>query len=192
MKKIIIIKDTIDQYEDFNKKFLNEDLVEVSKDIEPIYDNIKKQFLNDDLYDFVIIHKNFSQSGVNSEFISDLQRFVNEKMPYRIIIYSGENKVTAPINSLNQIHFYLKRSVVNENILDFVSFSKLIGKWYIPALLSKDYKRRFLKASFNQLSKNFDNELALKCLRVIGYEDVKITDENRLAILERLNKEIYE
>ena len=71
MKKIIIIEDTIDQYEDFNKKFLNEDLVEVSKDIEPIYDNIKKQFLNDDLYDFVIIHKNFSQSGVNSEFISD-------------------------------------------------------------------------------------------------------------------------
>ena len=191
MKKIIIIEDTIDQFEDFNRKFLNEDLVDVSKNIEPIYNKIEKQFINGDLYDFIIIHKSFRESGVNSEFISELQRFVNDKMPYRLITYSGGNSITA-LNSLEQIHFYIKRSVVNENIIDFVSFSKLIGKWYIPALLFKDYKRRFLKASFSELSKNFDKELALLCLQIIGYTDMKITDENGSAILERINKEIYE
>ena len=191
MKKIIIIEDTIDQFEDFSRKFLNEDLVDVSKNIEPIYNKIEKQFINGDLYDFIIIHKSFRESGVNSEFISELQRFVNDKMPYRLITYSGGNSITA-LNSLEQIHFYIKRSVVNENIIDFVSFSKLIGKWYIPALLFKDYKRRFLKTSFSELSKNFDKELALLCLQIIGYTDMKIIDENGSAILERINKEIYE
>lgn len=63
----------------------------------------------------------------------------------------------------------------------------------VHPILSKDYKRRFLKASFNQLSKNFDNELSTPMFTGNRLRRCRENnkDENRLAILQRINKEIY-
>lgn len=186
MKKIIIIEDTQDQFERFCNLFSNQDLVEVSKEITPIYDLKLNQFKNSNTYEFVIIHESFKQTSVNAEIISELKNYVSENSSFRLITYSGGSHITHNVNSFEQLQYYFQRKIINENIVDFVDFSRFIGTWYLPALIFKDYKKRFLKASYFKMQEEFDEELAKKCLFILGYSNIVINNENKKNVLEHI------
>lgn len=186
MKKILIIEDTKEAFDNFKKLFSTESYVDFSLDISPIYDNDKKSFIEVKEYEFVLVHNSFFQENISTEIISELKEFVIESSPYRLITYSGGNSISQNITNINQRLIYLQRKIINENISQFVDFSKKIDEWYLPALLYKDYTQRYLKSSYYNLRKSFDYILASKCLEILGYSNIVITDDNKEEILNQI------
>lgn len=186
MKKIVIIEDTKEEFENFRKVFSNESYVDCSIDISPIYNVAEKSFKNLNDYDFVFIHNSFLQENISTEIVSELKDFVSRNDNSRLVTYSGGNPTSENISNINQRLIYLQRKIINENISQFVDFSKKIDEWYLPALLYKDYTHRYLKSSYYNLKNNFDYNLANKCLEILGYSNIEITEENKEAVLNQI------
>lgn len=190
MKKILIIENLPNEIEFFKKLFLQDSLIDCSTTIDPIYDNSVRRFTNVVAYDFVLIHRSFIQEGVKNEIISDLEAFANESKGFKLVEYSGGTTVSS-VHPKNQI-VVTSRSTIRENISNFVSFSKLIDEWYLPALLFKDYKRRYLKKAFSILQSSMDEGLIQKSLLVMGYENVNADLVSIEQILKTIDTVINE
>lgn len=191
MKNILIIEDTKTEFVKFKNEFSNISNVECSLDISPIFDVETGGFKDVKNYDYVIIHKSFYQNGVSTEIISELIAFVTTKFLYKLIIYSGGSTLEN-IPTKDQYISYIPREELTLNLPRFIDFSIEIGNWYLLALYSDNYINRFLKASYFKLSNVFDKELALKCLKILGYDGVEISVENQDTVLESIKNKIDE
>lgn len=190
MKKILIIENLPNEIEFFKKLFLQDSLIDCSTTIDPIYDKALRRFRSVFEYEFVLIHRSFVQEGIKNEIIADLEAFAKKTKTFKLVEYSGGTTVSS-VDSKNQI-VVTSRSTIRENISNFVSFSKLIDEWYLPALLFKDYKRRFLKKAFSILQSSVDESLIQKALLVMGYENVNADLVSIEQILKTIDTVINE
>ncbi len=186
MKKIVIIEDTEGELEKFKELLVDSELVDCSNDISAVYDTSKKEFRSEVEYEYVIIHHSFNQKGVTSEIIGDLKEYVNNNFPYKLITYSGGASLSKNLTNLEQYVFYIPRKIVKRNIVQFVQFSQQVNDWYLPALFFGNYQQRFLKSSYYKLKRKFDQKLALKCLSILGYDGIEITEENKDKVINQI------
>ncbi|MDG4945755.1 hypothetical protein NMK71_04955 [Weeksellaceae bacterium KMM 9713] len=191
MKKILLIDDTSDlsKYKSILK---DEDLVEITSNIDKIFDiSSQKPIYNND-YEFILLHQSFRGQEVPSDIIAIILKFVSDKMPYRLIRFTGGTFNTEGMVDEMQIDTYTTRKIIDRNILKFVSFSKQIEEWYLPALLLDNHLNYFLENAYNKLFVDFDSDLARKCLSVMGYESSLIDSISTGKLLELIENKINE
>lgn len=190
MKKILLIENVPEHFESFHRVFQGDNMVILSNQISLIYDIKSKNFKDLNEFTIIFIHNSFSQDGVNSEIVADLENQILLEKTTKLIKYSGGTTTAENITNPNQLVMLLTRKTINKNIKNFVDFSKTVEQWYLPALFFENYKTRFLKKSLSELSEKYDEQLAKKCLLVLGYPDINPAEYEIENILTLINKKL--
>lgn len=191
MKKILIIEDTVKEKEYFDSIINGNLYVVCTDDVSVIYDIISRKFIEDVDFDYVFMHKSFSQAGVSDEIVSHIESFVNDTFPFRFITFSGGNHhTTYPKNGIYTA--FINRNIFKNNLNQFLVFSQIINEWYLPALYFDNYKLRYLKSNISKVESSLNFEVITKCKNVLGYSDVEVTEDNYELIINKIKEYINE
>ncbi|MDM1551649.1 hypothetical protein [Empedobacter falsenii] len=189
MRKILIIEDTSKEKEYFDALINNNPNVVCTDDISSIYEIKTREFKEDLDFEYVYMHKSFSQAGVSDEIVSHIENYVNNTFSFRFITFSGGDYDTFyPKNGVYTA--FINRNIFKNNLSQFLDFSKVINEWYLPALYFDDYKLRYLKSNISKVESSLNFEVITRCKNVLGYTDVDVTEDNNKLIIEKIKEYI--
>lgn len=154
MKKIIFIDDEDDRLDKLKKSLTEFDFIEYSYSYEAYFEfdkagtKVDLKF-NPDSIDFIFYHDSLDNPKLSSNSIALIENKINNKETNKFFKFSGGRPANLNEHSISRDKLY-------DNFKRFLKHYEKYGEWFIPALNSEDYQKKFAKKKFNKLY-NYSN-----------------------------------